>query len=96
MLARDKQKLVEKLTGQKYRDWERKVCNQEGMALIQGKGDFLNEVLNRRLQDAMAKYVKDNLCVVKTDKPVTFTKTTQKDQSKSKEIKFDQEGGDIH
>lgn len=87
MLARDKQKLVEKLTGQKYREWERQVCNQEGMALIQGKGDFRNEVLNRRLQDAMAKYVKDNLGFVKTDKPVTFTKT--KDKSKSKEIKFD-------
>lgn len=55
-LGKEKQALVEKISGQNYRDWEQSVCNKEGMELIQGKGDSRNELLESKFSDLLSGY----------------------------------------
>lgn len=60
-LAKDSQKLVEKLTGKSYKDWEQEVCNKEGMELIQGKGEMRNNLLESKYGSLLEGYATKNL-----------------------------------
>lgn len=60
-LGKEKQKLVEKISGKNYRDWEQDICNKEGMELIQGKGDSRNELLESKFSSLLSGYVAKNI-----------------------------------
>ena len=59
-ISKTDKSLIEKLTGQKYNEWQEDICSEEGQQLIRGKGEMRDVLIDKHFTTLVKDYILQN------------------------------------